>query len=195
VLGEAADVEAIDVRSPVQQRIDGPGVAVEGKDDVDRVGEPLRRERRRVLTDREQPHEFHVVDDPDVQMRDVAAQQLSRGQHFHGGDVSSCGQDDVREVVATTVQNGAVASRVEERGQSPRRGQRTGLRLAVADHAATNRFGSSKAAPAACSSAQPSSPPSWTLPGMCTPAWLLTPPGVENWRTSRVRPARSRDTT
>ena len=30
---------------------------------------------------------------------------------------------------------------------------------------------------------------------MCTPAWLLTPPGVENWRTSRVSPARSADTS
>jgi hypothetical protein len=42
---------------------------------------------------------------------------------------------------------------------------------------ATVRPGSSKAAPWASASAEPSSPPSWTEPGMWGPAWLGTPTG------------------
>ena len=40
----------------------------------------------------------------------------------------------------------------------------------------------------------PSSPPSWIDPGVGTLTWLGMPPGVENWRTSRVSPIDVRET-
>ena len=57
---------------------------------------------------------------------------------------------------------------------------------------ATTRSGLSNAAPNACTSAYPSSPPSWMEPGVGTLTWLGTPPGVENCRNSRCMPAPSR---
>src|SRR4051795_10339624 len=52
---------------------------------------------------------------------------------------------------------------------------------------ATTNSGLSKAAPNACTSAYPSSPPSWIEPGVSGATWLGTPPGNENWRKRRGR--------
>src|SRR5713101_3100517 len=52
----------------------------------------------------------------------------------------------------------------------------------------TLRSGLSKAAPYACVSAYPSSPPSWIEPGVSGAAWLGMPPGNENCLNSRCIP-------
>ncbi len=56
----------------------------------------------------------------------------------------------------------------------------------------TSRSGLSKAAPYACSSEYPSSPPSWIEPGSSGETWLGTPPGNENCLNSRFMPRSSR---
>ncbi|SKV63654.1 Uncharacterised protein [Mycobacteroides abscessus subsp. abscessus] len=56
---------------------------------------------------------------------------------------------------------------------------------------ATTRSGLSKAAPYACASAYPSSPPSWIEPGVSGAVWLGMPPGKENCLNSFRSPSRS----
>ena len=53
----------------------------------------------------------------------------------------------------------------------------------------TSRSGLSNAAPKACASAYPSSPPSWIDPGVSGATWLGIPPGNENWRNSLRSPS------
>ena len=55
--------------------------------------------------------------------------------------------------------------------------------------AATSSSGLSKAAPYACESEYPSSPPSWMEPGVSGAAWLGMPPGNENCRNNRRIPS------
>ena len=52
--------------------------------------------------------------------------------------------------------------------------------------------GLSKAAPHACESTYPSSPPSWIEPGVSGVQWLPMPPGKENSLKNRRSPASSR---
>ena len=58
--------------------------------------------------------------------------------------------------------------------------------------AATIRFGLSNAAPQACESTYPSSPPSWMEPGVSGVQWLPMPPGNENAWKKRRSPSSSR---
>src|SRR5213079_1753920 len=51
------------------------------------------------------------------------------------------------------------------------------------------RSGLSNTAPYACSSAYPSSPPSWMDPGVSGAAWLGIPPGNENCLNNLCRPS------
>src|SRR5262249_36760270 len=57
--------------------------------------------------------------------------------------------------------------------------------------AATIRSGLSNAAPHACESTYPSSPPSWIEPGVRGGQWLPIPPGNENCLKNSCRPAAS----
>src|SRR5262249_5451027 len=57
--------------------------------------------------------------------------------------------------------------------------------------AATIRLGLSKAAPQACDSTYPSSPPSWIEPGVSGVQWLPIPPGNENCLNNSRRPRAS----
>src|SRR5207302_9718233 len=56
---------------------------------------------------------------------------------------------------------------------------------------ATIRSGLSKAAPKACASEYPSSPPSLIEPGVSVAAWLGIPPGNENCLNNRRNPSAS----
>src|SRR5258708_33137473 len=57
--------------------------------------------------------------------------------------------------------------------------------------AATIRSGLSKAAPQACDSTYPNSPPSWIEPGVSGVQWLPIPPGNENCLKNSRRPRMS----
>ena len=56
---------------------------------------------------------------------------------------------------------------------------------------ATMRSGLSNAAPYACETAYPSSPPSCIEPGVSGATWLGIPPGNENWVKRRFMPSSS----
>ena len=98
-------------------------------------------------------------------------------EHRRPGDLVAVEvQDRQHRAVAAGVEEGWAASTSRESGPVSASPSPTTQ--------ATKRSGWSKAAPAACASAYPSSPPSWMLPGVCTLTWLGMPPGEENWRNS-----------
>ena len=109
------------VGAPVGQPVDEPGVAVVGEDDrpVGReervelaVGQPVGMLRLRL-----EAHEVDDVDDPDLQVGQVLAQDVHRGQRLERRDVAGAGHDDVRLdalVVAGEVPDADAARAVQD---------------------------------------------------------------------------------
>ena len=118
----AADVQVGVVRPAVGEPVDQPRVAVVGEDD-----RPVRREQRvelrvgqavRVLRRRLEAHQVDDVDEADLQLGQVLADQVDRGQRLEGRDVAGAGDDDVglaALVVAGPVPDPDPARAVEDR--------------------------------------------------------------------------------
>src|SRR5215218_11416474 len=82
LLGEAANVEAVDVDVPMHDLVDRALVAVEGEDDLLVCGEELDEPRLahavRVELTREESHQVHDVDDADLELGGAIAQPVRR---------------------------------------------------------------------------------------------------------------------
>ena len=87
------------VGPPVGQAVDQPRIAVEGEDDRLVGGEDgvevAIREPVGVLLRRLQLHQVHHVDHPDLQLRQVPAQELNGGQGLQRRHVAAAGHDHV----------------------------------------------------------------------------------------------------
>ena len=95
----AAHVQVLVVRAPVGQAVDQPRVAVEGEDDRLVLGEQgveiAVRQAVRMLARRLQLHQVHDVDDADLQLRQMLADQLDGGQRLQRRHVAAAGHDHV----------------------------------------------------------------------------------------------------
>ena len=141
----------------------GLGVARVGPDAVDPVERVVERARERLARAsgrrRRRP-------------RRSPARTRSRGTARRAATRACARARRVRDLPAVEVedrQHRAVRRRVQERVQVPARGERARLGLAVADHARHQARGASSAAPYACASEYPSSPPSWIEPASAAP--------------------------
>ena len=85
-----------------------------------------------------------------------------------------------------------VDRRVEELVRVPARGQRSGLRLAVADDAEDDEVAGCRTPPRRRGRARsPARRPRGSSPGVSGVTWLPMPPGNENWRNRRCIPSSS----
>src|SRR5215218_3447704 len=91
LLGEAANVEAVDVDVPVHDLVYRAPVAVEGEDDLLVSGEELDKARLahavRVELAQKEGHQVYDVDDADLELWSVLAQPVRRCHGLQGWDV------------------------------------------------------------------------------------------------------------
>ena len=95
----AAHVNVLVALAPVSQSVNEPRIAVEGEDDrlVGReqrvevvIGEPVRMLARGL-----QLHQIDDVDDADLQLGRVLAQEVDGGERFERRHVAAAGHDDI----------------------------------------------------------------------------------------------------
>ena len=107
LLNEAADMEAVRIRTSVHHLMNRTRESMECKDHIDRVGEELGKldlaHPMRMIFRPDQSHQVDDVDDSSTQLRQTITQDLSRRHDFHGHNVSGAGQHDVRLATAVVV--------------------------------------------------------------------------------------------
>jgi hypothetical protein len=107
LLDEAADLEAVGIRTAMHDLMNCPGESMEPEDHVDRVGEELAKldfvHAVRMIFRPDQRHEVDDVDDSSTQLRQTIVQDLGRRDDFHRHNVSGAGQHDVRLLTAVVV--------------------------------------------------------------------------------------------